>query len=96
MSILLENSNTIKVVSFGKFKILDNQTALVKVFRYKPKAIDLDIITSQDITSKSRSSYSFVKKYKLDVFLYLWKMSYAGHVSVENSLRIQDVCHQIS
>ena len=95
-SVLFEDSNNVKVGFIGKLEFLDNQAAFAEVFGDKPKIISPNIITSKDITSTARSLYYFGEKCKLDLFLHVCRKYYVGHISVENSLIIKEVCHKIS
>ena len=94
--IFLRTVVTLKLVILGKLELLDNQAAFAEVFGDKPKIISPNIITSKDITSTARSLYYFGEKCKLDLFLHVCRKYYVGHISVENSLIIKEVCHKIS
>ena len=96
MSVLLKNGTNIKIGYFGKLQLLDNQEIFTEVFGNKPTIIAPNKDTSQYFTSAARRIYAFGEKCKLDVFLHMCRKYYVGHDSIYNSLRIHDVCCQIS
>ena len=91
-----KNSINIKIGYLGQLEFSDNQATFTEVFGKKPTILAPNIDTSQDSTSTARILYSFGDKFKLDVFLHMWRKYYVGQDSIDNSLRVQDMCRHIS
>ena len=96
MSVLFNDSNNIKGGYFGKLELFDTQADFSEVFGDKPTIISPNTTTSKYTISTARSLYPFGEKFKLDLFLHMCRKYYFGHDSVEKSLIVQDMCHQIS
>ena len=96
ISFLFKNGNNIKVGYFGILIFFNNHAAFAEVFGDIPKILDPNVIKSKDSTSTARSLYSFVEKWKLDMFIYMFREYYVRHTSIDNSLSVQDVWCQMS
>ena len=69
---------------------LDNQEEFNITFGFSPTIL-LSNPMSPDYLSTQKLQREYGEKYKLDIFMYLYKLNYVGHVMIDTSLNVQEV-----
>ena len=95
MSILLNQSEDIKVGHFGIIEFVDRQRAHCETF-VKVSTIYFDNPTNQNKIMAEKEQYSFSDVCMLNIFIHIFGIFYVGTVNVDYSRSTQEVCQAIT